>query len=157
MRLEKFQLIDRVVDFNADAKTIRCEATVPRHASIFEGHFPGYPLMPGVLLIEAMAQTSGWMILTMEKFNRMAFLAAVREAKFRSFVNPGEKLDLSAAISHDGSGFAVTEAKARLDGKIVCDATLMFRVVDFPNPEFRRSMLVFAADAGLPVEMVADD
>jgi 3-hydroxyacyl-[acyl-carrier-protein] dehydratase len=157
MRLEKFQLIDRVVDFNADAKSIRCEATVPQHASIFEGHFPGYPLMPGVLLIEAMAQTSGWMILTMEKFHRMAFLAAVRDAKFRNFVNPGEKLDLSATMSHDGSGFAVTDAKASLDGKVVCDATLMFRVVDFPNPQLRRSMLTFAAEAGLPVEMVADD
>jgi 3-hydroxyacyl-[acyl-carrier-protein] dehydratase len=157
MRLEQFQLIDRVVDFNAAEKTIRCEATVPLKASIFDGHFPGYPLMPGVLLLEAMAQTSGWAILSLLKFHRMAFLAAVREAKFRSFVEPGARLDLSAKIVHEGSGFAVAEAQGKSGGKAVCDATIMFRVIEFPNPEIRRSMLDFAAAAGLPLELVADD
>jgi 3-hydroxyacyl-[acyl-carrier-protein] dehydratase len=157
MRLEQFQLIDRVVEFNATEKSIRCEATVPLQASIFEGHFPGYPLMPGVLLLEAMAQTSGWMILSLQKFRRMAFLAAAREAKFRSFVGPGAKLDLSATLAHEGSGFAVTEAQGKHEGKVVCDATIMFRVIEFPNPEIRRSMLEFAVAAGLPVEMMADD
>jgi 3-hydroxyacyl-[acyl-carrier-protein] dehydratase len=157
MRLEQFQLIDRVIDFNAAEKSIRCEATVPLEASIFEGHFPGYPLMPGVLLLEAMAQTSGWAILSLLKFQRMAFLAAVREAKFRSFVTPGAKLDLSANVVHEGSGFAVAEAQGQLDGKPVCDATIMFRVIEFPNPDVRRSMLEFATAAGLPLELAADD
>jgi 3-hydroxyacyl-[acyl-carrier-protein] dehydratase len=157
MKLEKFQLIDRVVDFNATEKTIRCEATVPLQASIFEGHFPGYPLMPGVLLTEAMAQTAGWMLLSLEKFRRMAFLAGIREAKFRNFVRPGDRLDLTANAIHEGSGFAVAAAKGEISGKVVCDATIMFRVIDFPNPEVRRSMLEFAAAAGLPVELVADD
>jgi 3-hydroxyacyl-[acyl-carrier-protein] dehydratase len=157
MRLDHFQLIDRVVEFKAAEKSIRCEATVPLKASIFEGHFPGYPLMPGVLLLEAMAQASGWAILSLVKFQRMAFLAAVREAKFRSFVSPGEKLDLAAKIVHEGSGFAVTEASGKVGDKAVCDATIMFRVIEFPNPDIRRSMLEFAAAAGLPMELVADD
>ena len=63
MRLEYFQLIDRIVDLDLDDRTIRAEATVPTASTIFEGHFPGHPLMPGVLLIEAMAQTSGWLII----------------------------------------------------------------------------------------------
>lgn len=59
MRLEYFQLIDRIVDLRIADRTIRAEATVPDTSTIFEGHFPGHPLMPGVLLIEAMAQTAG--------------------------------------------------------------------------------------------------
>ena len=66
MRLEYFQLIDRIVDLDLSARTIRCEATVPTESTIFEGHFPGYPLMPGVLLIERMAQTSGWLLVAMQ-------------------------------------------------------------------------------------------
>src|SRR6476646_8664723 len=106
MRLEYFQLLDRIVELDIANRTIRTEATVPLESTIFEGHFPGYPLMPGVLLLETMAQTSGWAILTAEKFRRMAFLAAVREAKFRTFVSPGAKLMVSAKIVHEGSGFA---------------------------------------------------
>src|SRR5438128_283307 len=63
MRLEYFQLIDRIVDLDLAQQTIRTEARVPTASTIFEGHFPSYPLMPGVLLIEAMAQTSGWLVI----------------------------------------------------------------------------------------------
>ena len=59
MQLDYFQLIDRILDLNMDEKTITVEAQVPKESTIFEGHFPGYPIMPGVLLIESMAQTSG--------------------------------------------------------------------------------------------------
>ena len=157
MKLEKFQLIDRVVDFNAAEKTIRCEASVPLQASIFEGHFPGYPLMPGVLLTEAMAQSAGWMLLALDKFRRMAFLAGIRDAKFRNFVKPGDTLDLYAKAVHEGSGFAVAQTRAEVDGKTVCDATIMYRVVDFPNEEFKRSMLEVAANVGVSVKVTADE
>ena len=93
MQLEYFQLIDRIVDLNVGEKTITVEAQVPENSTIFEGHFPGYPIMPGVLLIEAMAQTSGWLLLALMKFERMPFLAAVKEAKMRGFVTPGQTAD----------------------------------------------------------------
>ena len=67
MRLEYFQLIDRIVDLNLADQTVRTEARIPTASTIFEGHFPGYPLMPGVLLIEAMAQTSGWLVIGVTK------------------------------------------------------------------------------------------
>jgi 3-hydroxyacyl-[acyl-carrier-protein] dehydratase len=153
MKLERFQLIDRVVEFDETAKSIRCEAKVPLESTIFEGHFPGYPLMPGVLLLETMAQTSGWAILMLLKFERMPFLAAARDAKFRSFVLPGATLDMHAKIVHDGSGFAVAKAEGKLDGKVVCDATIMFRVVEFPNDEIKGSMLKLAVEAGVPTEI----
>ena len=93
MRLEYFQLIDRIVDLDVGERTITVAAQVPTHNTIFEGHFPGYPLMPGVLLLEAMAQTSGWLLIALLKFERMPFLAAVKEAKMRGFVTPGELLE----------------------------------------------------------------
>src|ERR1700752_2486947 len=104
MNLEHFQLIDRIVDLDLAQQTIRTEARVPDASTIFEGHFPGFPLMPGVLLIEAMAQTSGWLVIGATKFTRMPFLVAVKEAKFRNFVEPGTLLSLSAKLAHEGSG-----------------------------------------------------
>ena len=156
MRLEYFQLIDRVVDLNLADRTISSEATVPTTSTIFEGHFPGYPLMPGVLLIEAMAQTSGWLVVALNGFARMPFLAAVKEAKLRTFVTPGQKLVITAHLVHDGSGYAITEAKIKCGGKLICDATLTLRVLDFPNAEMEREMRDRAATIGLTVEAPAD-
>src|ERR1039458_1498924 len=126
MQLEYFQLIDRIVDLNVGEKTIVVEAQVPQHSTIFEGHFPGYPIMPGVLLIESMAQTSGWLLLALMKFERMPFLAAVKEAKMRGFVSPGELLSIDATVIHEGSGYAMTEAQVRVDGKLRSNASLTF-------------------------------
>jgi len=155
MRLEYFQLIDRIVDLRLADRTIATEATVPTESTIFEGHFPGHPLMPGVLLGEAMAQTSGWLIIALTRFERMPFLAAMKDLKLRNFVRPGERLDLSATLVHDGSGFAMTRAEGRLDGKLVCDATITFRIVDFPNPEMRAHMEALAKVIEFPSEAVA--
>src|SRR4051812_38903559 len=140
MRLEYFQLIDRIVDLNLADRSISSEAVVPVDNTIFEGHFPGFPLMPGVLLIEAMAQTSGWLVVAMNQFKRMPFLAQVKDAKFRTFVTPGQKLAVTAKLAHEGSGYAVTEARITLAGKPVCDATLTLRVMDFPNAEVSQKM-----------------
>src|ERR1700720_1585716 len=118
MQLEYFQLIDRILDLNVEEKTITVEAQVPQHNTIFEGHFPGYPIMPGVLLIESMAQTSGWLLLALMKFERMPFLGAVKEAKMRGFVSPGELLKIEASVVHEGSGFAITSAKVSVGGEL---------------------------------------
>ena len=156
MRLEYFQLIDRIVDLNLADRKISGEATVPTASTIFEGHFPGYPLMPGVLLIEAMAQTSGWLLVALKRFERMPFLASVKEAKLRTFVTPGQRLSITAHLDHDGSGYAVTKAKIKCDGKLICDATLTLRVLEFPNAEVATRMRETAARIGLQVEASAD-
>src|ERR1700759_3994818 len=140
MNLEYFQLIDRIADLNLGERTITVEAEVPQHNTIFEGHFPGYPIMPGVLLIESMAQTSGWLLLALMKFNRMPFLAAVKEAKMRGFVAPGELLTIHAGLVHDGSGYSMTEAKIRVRDKLRCNATLTFSHIPFPSPDLRVHM-----------------
>jgi 3-hydroxyacyl-[acyl-carrier-protein] dehydratase len=156
MRLEYFLLLDRIVDLNLGDRTIRTQATVPTASTIFEGHFPGYPLMPGVLLIETMAQTSGWLIIALTKFSRMPFFAAVKEAKLRSFVTPGQTLDVTASIVHEGSGYAMTKAAIRHDNKLICNAELTFRLVEFPTPDFRASMEKVAAELAFPMKALAD-
>src|SRR6476659_6630422 len=145
MRLEYFQLIDRIVDINLADRTISTEATVPTTSTIFEGHFPGFPPMPGVLLIEAMAQTSGWLVVAVNRFERMPFLAAGEDAKCRRFVTPGHKLAVTATLAHEGSGYAIAQANIALGGKSICDATLTLRVLDFPNDEMKLRMREIAA------------
>ncbi|HVV40917.1 MAG TPA: 3-hydroxyacyl-ACP dehydratase FabZ family protein [Nitrobacter sp.] len=155
MHLEYFHLIDRIVDLKAGERTITVEAQVPLQSTIFEGHFPGYPLMPGVLLIETMAQASGWLLIALMKFERMPFLAAVKEAKMRTFVMPGELLRVDVGVVHEGSGFTVTKARISADGKAKCNATLTFRQVPFPNPDLRGHMEAMAKRIGFPHQAIA--
>src|SRR4249920_1889591 len=110
MRLEYFQMVDRIAELDPEARTVRAECQVPDASPVFEGHFPGHPLLPGALMIETMAQTGGWLVLARLKFARMPFLTRVESAKLRRFVEPGEALDGAATLTHDGSGFAVIEA-----------------------------------------------
>lgn len=152
MRIEYFQLIDRVAELNLQELTIRVEANVPTESTIFEGHFPGRPLMPGVLLTEAMAQASGWLIIARTRFVKMPFLAAINEAKFRTFITPGTALVIDAKLIHEGSGFARTEVKMTSEGKPVCNAELTFRVVDFPQGDFIAKMHDVAKRIALPLE-----
>ena len=151
MQLEYFQMIDRILDLNTVEKTITVEAQVPKTSTVFEGHFPGYPIMPGVLLIELMAQTSGWLLVALMKFERMPFLAAVKEAKMRGFVSPGELLTVEASVVHEGSGYAITDAKVKVGGKLRCNATLTFSHVPFPNPDLRGHMDAVAKRIGFPL------
>jgi 3-hydroxyacyl-[acyl-carrier-protein] dehydratase len=115
-------MVDRILSL--EGQTITVESRVPDASPVFEGHFPGYPLMPGVLL--------------------------VKEAKFRSFVGPGAPLEVTSTLEHDGSGFAVTKARVTSDGKRICDAELTLRIMDFPAPELAQAMRARAVEIGLP-------
>ena len=155
MQLEYFHLIDRILDLDVGGKKIVVEAQVPKQSTIFEGHFPGYPLMPGVLLIESMAQASGWLLLGVLKFERMPILAAVKEAKVRGSVFPGDLITIEAGLTHEGSGYAVTEAKIRVGGKLRADSALTFTLIPFPNPDMRAFMDSVAERVGFPREAIA--
>src|SRR5258705_13215295 len=156
MNLDYFQLIDRIVDLNIAEKKITVEAQVPALHTIFEGHFPGFPIMPGVLLTEAMAQSSGWLLLGVLKFTRMPFLAIVKEAKMRGFVSPGQLLTIEAKVEHEGSGFAVTKAKGRVGKELKCNADLTFGLSPFPDPAFRVHMDTLANKIGFPLQVLND-
>jgi 3-hydroxyacyl-[acyl-carrier-protein] dehydratase len=136
MRLEYFEMIDRVVRLDRDAKRIEARSTVPMESPVFEGHFPGHPLVPGVLLTETMAQASGYLVLGLMDFSHMPFLMAVDKARFRTFVPPGTVLLIEASLEHEGSGYAVTRAQIVVEGtgngKPICNAELRFRIMPFP-------------------------
>jgi len=156
MRLEYFQMIDRIVELDLDARTIAIDCTLPEESPIFEGHFPGYPIMPGVLMIETIAQAGGWLVMAGLRFRQMAFLAKVSEAKMRSFLTPGQVIRVEAIQDHDGSGYAVVSGKIKSGGKVVSEATITYRVMDFPNPALRDGLFEVARRVGVPPELMQD-
>jgi 3-hydroxyacyl-[acyl-carrier-protein] dehydratase len=157
MRFEYFQMIDRIAALDVGERTVRSICSVPKESTIFEGHFPGYALMPGVLQIECMAQTCGWLVIAINRFAAMPFLIAVKEAKFRSPVLPGEELEFEGKIIHEGSGFTVGEAKGRRQGRTVCEAQITYRVVPFPNAELRQAMVEWGERIHVPVKDFSDE
>ena len=154
MRLEYFQMLDSLESLSLDEATIVARARVPETSTVFEGHFPGYPLVPGVLLAETMAQASGYLLLALGGLKRMVFLAKLKEANFRNFVLPGTEMTVEAARIHDGSGYAVMRSSIRVGDKKLADAQLTFRIVPFPNAELKAHVEREAARLGfLPADM----
>jgi 3-hydroxyacyl-[acyl-carrier-protein] dehydratase len=151
MRLEYFELIDRIEEIDLDGGRIQARGAIPKHSPVFEGHFPGHPIMPGVLLIESMAQTSGWLLVAKIEFSRMAFLASVQQAKLRDFVAPGTEITVEAFLEHEGSGFGVTKGRVTSAGKPIADAEIRFRLLPFPSQEFGDALKARAEKIGLKI------
>jgi 3-hydroxyacyl-[acyl-carrier-protein] dehydratase len=152
MRLEYFQMVDRITELDVPGRRIATSCLVPEQSPVFEGHFPGYPILPGVLMIETMAQTGGWLILATQSCAKMPFLMQVEKAKMRSFVAPGQMLEAAATLTHEGSGYAVVKASITAGGKKVAEAEIRYGVVPFPNDALRAAMLETARRVGLPEE-----
>ncbi|CAD7022958.1 3-hydroxyacyl-ACP dehydratase [Pseudorhizobium endolithicum] len=149
MLLEYFQMIDRVEAVDLSAKVLKARSVVPAKSPVFEGHFPGMPLVPGVLLIETMAQASGMLVLGATDFAAMPFLMSVDGAKMRSFVEPEAVLDIEAFLEHEGSGYAVTKAQITSAGKKVCDAQLKLRTMPFSEVPLADIVRKRAEEVGL--------
>jgi len=149
MELEYFRMIDRVAALDLDGGTIRCEADVPDRSPVFEGHFPGYPLLPGALMVETIAQASGWLLLAASAFSQMPFLARVVGARMRREVRPGQRLAVSATLLHQGAGYAGAEGRIELDGDPVAEAELRFRTIPFPDKGFRDVIMEQARRLGI--------
>lgn len=149
MYLEYFQMIDRIEALDLDAATLVASSTVPDESPVFEGHFPGMPLVPGVLLIETMAQACGFLILAKTGFAAMPFLMSVDGAKMRDFVKPGAKLEISATLEHEGSGYAVAKARISSDGKRTADCQLKLKTVAFDQVPLADIVRKRAEEVGL--------
>jgi 3-hydroxyacyl-[acyl-carrier-protein] dehydratase len=157
MLLEYFQMVDRIESLDPTAGTIRTICNVPVQSPVFIGHFPGFPRLPGALMIETMAQTGGWLVLAQLRFAKMPFLTRVESAKLRQFVEPGETLNGEATLTHDGSGFAVIESVISVGGKKVASAEIRYVVGPFPNDTIRGAMIFKAREIGFPEDCLHGD
>ena len=126
-----FLLVDRVIDYE-EGKWIKTIKNVTINEPFFQGHFPGEPIMPGVLQIEAMAQTGGILALLDEKVkNMLAFFMTVNNAKFRKPVIPGDQLVFDVKVLKVTRGSIVQcHGDATVEGVKVCEADFMFALMD---------------------------
>src|ERR1700722_4742458 len=125
-----FLLIDRVIEFER-AKRIVAIKNVTINEPFFNGHFPGYPIMPGVLVVEAMAQ-AGCILLLKEVADReqkLVVFTGIEQAKFRRPITPGDQLRLEVNVLSFRPRQGRMEGKAYVDGKLACEATLTCAVV----------------------------
>ena len=121
-----FALVDRIVDGEEGkwAKGIKC---VSANEPFFQGHFPQYHVMPGVLIIEALAQVGAVAVLSMpEHKGKIGFLGAIKNARFRRQVTPGDVLELACTITRQKGSVAVAEAEAVVNGQQAVTAELTF-------------------------------
>jgi 3-hydroxyacyl-[acyl-carrier-protein] dehydratase len=122
-----FVLVDRIVEYDADRSYIRGEKAVTASEWYFQGHFPGLPVMPGVLQVEALAQTMAVYVAQQEGYGeRLGLFAAIDECRFKRIVQPGDTLSLEVTMEKLGGRFGRGSAVAKVEGEVCCEAKLSF-------------------------------
>ena len=125
-----FLLVDYIEEMEPGVSAVGYKC-VTFHEDFFRGHFPNNPVMPGVLIIETLAQAASILILKSPEFeNKTAYLGAIHQAKFRKVVRPGDVLKLHIVMEKKKSNMGIVKATALVDGKKACTAELMFAVYD---------------------------
>jgi beta-hydroxyacyl-ACP dehydratase FabZ len=121
-------LIDRILELEP-MKYARGYKNVTANEPVFAGHFPGNPLLPGIYMIEALAQLGGTTILKPgDMARKVPYLAGIDKVKFRRPVVPGDRLDMETRVVRARLNIGWVEAEARVDGKLACSGTLMFSI-----------------------------
>src|SRR5574337_279463 len=124
-----FLMVDEILEMER-LKRIVGVKNVSIEEDYFRGHFPGKPIMPGVLIIEAMAQTGGLLLLqeVPDREKKLLYFVAVDDARFRRPVVPGEQLRLEVSVLSWRGNFCKLEGKATVDGQLAAEATLMCKM-----------------------------
>ncbi len=122
-----FLLVDRIIEYDAEAKRIVGQKAVTASEWYFQGHFPGMPVMPGVLQVEALAQTMGVYVAKQPGFgDRIGLFAGIDDCRFRRVVSPGDTLRLEVTMEKLGGRFGRGHAIATVDGEVCCDVRISF-------------------------------
>lgn len=125
-----FLLIDRVVEVERKKRIVAIK-NVTINEPFFQGHFPGYPIMPGVLIVEAVAQAGGALLLTEipDRADKLMVFTGIERAKFRRPVTPGDQLRIEVTVLNWRSRAVRMEGRATVDGKLVCECVVTCQLV----------------------------
>jgi 3-hydroxyacyl-[acyl-carrier-protein] dehydratase len=128
-------LVDRVTAIEP-GKRVQAYKNVTANEPFFQGHFPGLPIMPGVLQLEAIAQASAFLMHGTAGFDpgkQVAFLMSMDEVKFRRLVVPGDRLDLDVELVQGRRGILKIQGKSTVDGERACEAQITVAIRDRPT------------------------
>ena len=129
-----FLLVDRIVELEPDKRIVGLK-NVTVNEQFFQGHFPGAPVMPGVLIIEAMAQVAGVMIYRdlPDKQKKLIYFTGIENARFRRPVVPGDQLRIEMELLNRRNNFGKMSGRATVDGKLAAEAVVLFAIVEHPR------------------------
>jgi 3-hydroxyacyl-[acyl-carrier-protein] dehydratase len=125
-----FLLVDRVTELEPGKKAVGLK-NVTFNEQFFQGHFPGEPIMPGVLIVEALAQVGGVAVLSMpEHKGKLALFTGINNFRFKQMVKPGDQLELTVTMTAMRSSLGKGDAVAKVEGKVVASGELWFALAD---------------------------
>ena len=130
-----FLLVDRILEYEENQRIVGIK-NVTINEPFFTGHFPGVPIMPGVLILESMAQVGGVLVFKTlpERDSKLVFFMGVEDARFRKPVVPGDQLRIEMLVTRLKTRVGKLNGKAYVEGQLVAEADIMFSMVDRPRP-----------------------
>ncbi len=126
-----FLLVDRITEYEPGKRIVGLK-NVTINEPFFQGHFPGVPIMPGVMIVESMAQVGGCLLFEAleNRDEKLVFFIGIERARFRKPVRPGDQLHVEVTVDRIKSRVGKMRGKAFVDGQLVCDGRIMFSLVD---------------------------